>query len=103
MSRAAISIAAPRPDLVPRPHLIRRLDQSLRPGNRLRLISALADFGKTTLLSASRASPAGRDYPLAWLSLGYSSGRASHVVAVTLPPDGCERPRRAGGQKAWSQ
>ena len=58
-------IPPPRPDLVPRPYLIQRLDQSLRPGHRLTLIAAPAGFGKTTLLSAWRASPVSRDYPLA--------------------------------------
>ncbi len=40
-----------RPNLVPRPHLIERLDQSLQPGHRLTLISAPAGFGKTTLIA----------------------------------------------------
>ena len=44
-------IPPPRPDLVPHPHLIRRLDQSLRPGHRLTLISAPAGFDKTTLVN----------------------------------------------------
>ncbi|HET7091287.1 MAG TPA: hypothetical protein VFL17_21845, partial [Anaerolineae bacterium] len=56
-----------RPHLVPRPRLIRRLVDGLaRP---LVLISAPAGFGKTTLMSEWRASEAGRDFPLAWLSL----------------------------------
>ena len=42
----------PAATIVARPHLIRRLDKSLRPGLRLTLVSALAGFGKTTLLSA---------------------------------------------------
>jgi LuxR family maltose regulon positive regulatory protein len=41
----------PRPNLVRRPRLIRRLDEGLRQGHRLTLISAPAGFGKTTLLS----------------------------------------------------
>ncbi len=38
-----------RPELVPRPRLIQRLDEGL--GRKLTLISAPAGFGKTTLLS----------------------------------------------------
>ena len=55
-----------RPDLVPRPRLIQRLDEGLRVGHRLTLVSALAGFGKTTLLS-EWAVGCGR--PIAWLSL----------------------------------
>jgi len=52
---------------VPRPHLVARLSQGLTLP--LTLISAPAGFGKTTLVSEWRASNAGRDYPVAWLSL----------------------------------
>ena len=41
-----------RPDLVPRPRLLARLDEGLRAGRQLTLISAPAGFGKTTLLTA---------------------------------------------------
>jgi LuxR family maltose regulon positive regulatory protein len=40
-----------RSNLVPRRHLIERLDEGLRLGHRLTLVSAPAGFGKTTLLS----------------------------------------------------
>ena len=42
---------AAHPDWVSRPRLIRALNDALRPGHRLILISATAGFGKTTLLS----------------------------------------------------
>ena len=53
-----------RPDLVPRPLLIERLNAGL--GGKLTLVSAPAGFGKTTLLSewAKQSEP-----PTAWLSL----------------------------------
>ena len=57
-------IPAPRPDLVPRPRLIERLDAGLN--RKLTLISAPAGFGKTTLLSNWVAS---LDLPVAWVSL----------------------------------
>ena len=59
-------IPPPRPNLVPRPRLVERLDEGLRLGNRLTLISAPAGFGKTTLLSEWVGS-CGR--PVAWVSL----------------------------------
>jgi LuxR family maltose regulon positive regulatory protein len=53
-----------RPNLVPRPRLIERLDAGL--DRKLTLISAPAGFGKTTLLS----NWVGRlDHPVAWVSL----------------------------------
>ncbi len=41
----------PLPNLVERPRLVKRLDEGLRLGHRLTLVSAPAGFGKTTLLS----------------------------------------------------
>ena len=41
----------PRPELVPRPRLLQRLDEGLEPGVRLVLVSAPAGYGKTTLVS----------------------------------------------------
>ena len=40
-----------RPNLVPRPRLIERLDQGIAQGCKLTLVSAAAGFGKTTLVS----------------------------------------------------
>ena len=53
-----------RPSLVPRPHLIEKLNQGLH--RKLTLISAPAGFGKTTLVSEWIA---GGERPFAWLSL----------------------------------
>ncbi len=55
-----------RPSLVPRPHLIEKLDQGLQQGCKLTLISAPAGFGKTTLVCEWSASG---ERPTAWLSL----------------------------------
>jgi LuxR family maltose regulon positive regulatory protein len=44
-------IPPPRPKIVPRPHLIERLNECLSSGCKLTLISAPAGFGKTTLVS----------------------------------------------------
>ena len=57
-------IPPPRPKIVPRPHLIERLNEGLN--RKLTLVSAPAGFGKTTLLSEWVA---GCGRPVAWLSL----------------------------------
>jgi LuxR family maltose regulon positive regulatory protein len=56
-----------RQNLVPRPHLIERLNQGLHLGHKLTLISAPAGFGKTTLVSEWVGQS---ELPVAWLSLG---------------------------------
>ena len=56
-----------RPDLVPRPRLIAKLAAGL--AGPLTLIAAPAGYGKTTLLGAWQASPAGAGRPVGWLSL----------------------------------
>jgi LuxR family maltose regulon positive regulatory protein len=61
-----LHIPHPRPDLVPRPRLVERLNQGLRLGRRLTLVSAPAGFGKTTLLSEWVATVG---EPVVWLSL----------------------------------
>ncbi len=65
-----------RPNFVPRPQLIERLNQALQQGNKLTLISAPAGFGKTTLVSewmGSLRQGAAKEsesiHRIAWLSL----------------------------------
>lgn len=64
--RTKLTLPPQQPNLVARPHLVARLNEGLRPGCRLVLISAPAGFGKTTLV-ASWLRQAG--CPVAWLSL----------------------------------
>jgi LuxR family maltose regulon positive regulatory protein len=59
-------IPPPRPQLVPRPRLIERLNAGLHAGRKLTLIAAPAGFGKTTLLSEWVTHS---QRPIAWLSL----------------------------------
>jgi LuxR family maltose regulon positive regulatory protein len=68
-------IPLPRPNLVPRPRLIRRLEEGLRLGHRLTLVSAPAGFGKTTLLSEWIGQCEGAG---AWLSLDDQDSEADH-------------------------
>ena len=56
----------PRPDLVPRPRLLRKLDEGLRLGHRLTLVCAPAGYGKTTTVATWVAAT---DRRCAWLSL----------------------------------
>ena len=74
--RTKLFIPPPRRDLVPRSRLTQRLDQGLRRGHRVLLISAPAGFGKTTLVSewvhtvgAHRDAPLDTPPHIAWLSL----------------------------------
>jgi LuxR family maltose regulon positive regulatory protein len=55
-----------RAELVSRPHLIERLDEAIRSGRKLTLVSAPAGFGKTTLVSEWLQQGA---LPFGWLSL----------------------------------
>lgn len=55
-----------RPNLIPRPRLIQRMDEALRQGQRLALVSAPAGFGKTTLVSEWIC---GISQDVAWVSL----------------------------------
>ena len=64
--RTKLFIPPIRPNLIPRPQLIERLNQGLYLGHKLSLISAPAGFGKTTLVSAWVAAC---QRPAAWLSL----------------------------------
>ena len=50
--RTKLFVPPLRPNLVPRPHLIKQLNLGIRLGHKLTLISAPAGFGKTTLVSA---------------------------------------------------
>lgn len=87
-----------RPSLVPRPHLIDRLNEGLRNDRKLTLISAPAGFGKTTLVSSwIDALGTESDLPtpdphvtapaqIAWLSLDKDDGAPvrflSYVIAA---------------------
>ncbi len=76
-----------RPNLVPRPRLIGRLEQGLQAGHRLSLVCAPAGFGKTTLvtewLSGVRAglAPAPK---VAWLSLDESDNDPARFLAYLI-------------------
>jgi len=73
-----------RSNLVPRRHLIERLDEGLRLRHRLTLVSAPAGFGKTTLVSAWAASVGARHASprqVAWLSLDEGDNDPTRFLA----------------------
>jgi LuxR family maltose regulon positive regulatory protein len=74
-------IPTPRPNIVSRPRLIRRLNASLAAGRKLALISASAGFGKTTLLSAWIA---GCGRPVAWLSLDEGDSDPARFISYLV-------------------
>jgi LuxR family maltose regulon positive regulatory protein len=79
-----------RSNLVARPRLFERVQAGLL--NKLTLIAAPAGFGKTTLLSAWRATVAGGALPFAWVALDSADNDPfrfwSYVIAAldTLAP-----------------
>jgi LuxR family maltose regulon positive regulatory protein len=77
--KTKLYVPAARPELVPRPHLIDRLNQGLR--RKLILIAAPAGYGKTTLLS-SWAAGCGR--PVAWLSLDKNDQQIGRFLSYLL-------------------
>ncbi|MAU01227.1 MAG: helix-turn-helix transcriptional regulator [Anaerolineaceae bacterium] len=70
-----------RPSLIPRSHLVARLNQGVLHGSKLTLISAPAGFGKTTLVSEWIA---GGERPFAWLSLDERDSDLSRFLTYLI-------------------
>lgn len=70
-----------RPNLVARPRLLAHLDEGLRAGKRLALLSAPAGFGKTTLIT-EWVCAAARE--IAWLSLDEGDNDPLHFLAYLI-------------------
>jgi LuxR family maltose regulon positive regulatory protein len=88
--RTKLFVPPLRPNLVPRPQLIERLNQGLQLGRKLTLISAPAGFGKTTLVSEWVTD---NERPAAWLSLDEGDNDPARFLTYlvsalqTLAPD----------------
>ena len=67
--RTKLFVPPVRPNLVPRPHLIKRLNQGLQLGHKLTLVSAPAGFGKTTLVTEWLHKSPIPNSQFAWFSL----------------------------------
>jgi LuxR family maltose regulon positive regulatory protein len=82
-------IPPPRPNLVERRHLTKRLNEGLRSGHKLTLVSAPAGFGKTTLV-ANWVCNSARE--VAWLSLDESDNDPvqffTYLIAALQQSDG---------------
>jgi LuxR family maltose regulon positive regulatory protein len=74
-------VPPPRPDMVPRPRLLQRLNEGLRQGHRLTLVSAPAGFGKTTLLSEWVATCG---LSVAWLALDSGDNDPARFLAYLI-------------------
>lgn len=74
-----LNIPLCRPGLVPRPHLIERVNEGLT--RKLTLISAPAGFGKTTLVSMWTAQAS---MPVAWLSLEEQENDLTRFLAYII-------------------
>jgi LuxR family maltose regulon positive regulatory protein len=79
-------VPPPRPEMVPRPRLLQRLDEGLRLGHRLTLISAPAGFGKTTLVSEWVHTMGDTAPPIAvaWLSLDEGDNDPARFLAYLI-------------------
>jgi LuxR family maltose regulon positive regulatory protein len=75
-----------RPGVVPRPRLVERLDESLRLGRALTLISAPAGFGKTTLLVEWIQGRSDGMPPLraAWVSLDEGDNNPTQFMSYLI-------------------
>ena len=70
-----------RPNLVPRPHLIKQLNQKLELGSKVTLLSAPAGFGKTSLVSNWLYDS---DFQIAWLSLDKDDNDQARFIAYLV-------------------
>ena len=90
-------VPRPRPDLVPRPRLLARLDAGLDAG-RCSLLSAPAGAGKTSLLAAWLAQ---LDRPFAWLTLDERDQAANQVLRYLVAACQTIAPACGRGALAW--
>jgi LuxR family transcriptional regulator, maltose regulon positive regulatory protein len=74
-------VPQPRAKIVLRPRLIKQLNEGLRSGHKLTLISASAGFGKTTLVSEWVA---GCERPAAWLSLDEGDNDPARFISYLV-------------------
>ncbi len=85
-------IPLPRPNLVPRLHLIERLNEGLH--RKLILVSASAGFGKTTLVTEWIS---GCDQSVAWLSLDEEDSDPTRFLAYVIAALQALRPQIGEG------
>ena len=79
--RTKTYIPSPGSNLVPRPHLIDRLESSFQQGHKLILVSAPAGSGKTTLVSDWIRQTG---HPAAWMSLDEDDNDLSRFLTLLI-------------------
>ncbi len=86
-----LNIPQVQPRLVPRQHLIDRLDHGLRMGRRMTLVSAPAGYGKTSILAEWIHHLGDTGLAVTWLSLDERDDKLarflSYLVAALQPVD----------------
>ncbi len=70
-----------RPNLVPRPQLVKQLNQKLNLGSKLTLLSAPAGFGKTSLVANWLNES---DFQIAWLALDKDDNDQARFIAYLV-------------------
>jgi LuxR family maltose regulon positive regulatory protein len=70
-----------KPNLVPRPHLINRLNEGLQQNHKMTLVAAPAGFGKTTLITEWLVDI---DQPFAWLCLDEGDNDPVRFLALVV-------------------
>ncbi len=91
-----------RSGLVSRPRLVERLDEGLRTGRKLTLVSAPAGFGKTTLLSEWIVGCT-QETRIAWLSLDTGDNAPLRFLAYLVAAVQSVHPEVGGGLLAAIQ
>lgn len=81
--RTKLYIPRMRPQLVPRPRLVARLNDGMRSGRKLTLICAPAGFGKSTLLSEWVHSGV-QSSEVCWLSLDRGDNDPTRFIAYLI-------------------
>jgi LuxR family maltose regulon positive regulatory protein len=89
-----------RADRVSRTRLIARLDEGLRPGNRLILLSAPAGYGKTALLAEWARAKREGGLRAAWLSLERSENDPARFWAYVIAAIQAVEPGLGQGMQA---
>jgi LuxR family maltose regulon positive regulatory protein len=70
-----------RPNLVPRPHLIERLERGLHAGHKLTVVCASAGYGKTTLVTEWLHNVT---QPVAWVPLDEQDSDPARFLAYLI-------------------
>lgn len=79
--RTKLYVPQPRPNTIPRPHLIEQIHSAILANRRLILLSAPAGFGKSTLLTDWAAHS---DCTLAWYSLDESDNDRTRFLTYLI-------------------